>query len=1116
MTLTPQQEKAAHAPGSVATIAGAGTGKTHMLAERYLFHLTVHGFSPLEIVACTFTDKAAAELRSRIRATISERLPDRFDLLAELEAAQISTLHALATRICQEHPEAASVPADFTVLDELEGKIWMNQQFVLALEEFSAEIYEKISYSQLEAILPTLLRDPIAAERALSQENDAKSLVATMQQEALRELLENSQWILAAETLHQFAGLEGDRLEDARKTAINSVDNLNNNSEVSTALENIHDINLRVGSKKKWEDGGFREIKDAIATLKKLAEKEVKKGRIDIEFGEADEQLTAILPVLKHAFIQVRNFLAAAKRKARVLDFADLEVYALQALQNPEIKDYYRQRWKAFLVDEFQDTNPVQGELLELLASEAVLTIVGDAKQSIYGFRRADISVFKSWCERIQYNGGELVELSTSFRTHESLIETINQIFAPLLGNLHQNLTAYRRESPHSIANLEVHTVYAGEAIDMNRCRQAESRQIARILKKMLDEKMSVYDKKNNACRPVTPGDIAILSRTWDPLEIYGETLESEGIPVVLAGGGSLLDTREAKDAWALLRFLADPTDDLALVAVLRSPFFAVSDRTLFTIARSAESLNSDKLSWWEKIQQTQKPGFSKKPGFFPPNEESQKPDDQKPDDQKPDDQKPGFSKKPGFLSYTIQILKELLTDRTVEPPTRLLQMADRLTGYTAVITNLPGAPRREADWRGFMGLIRQLETGNHDVFDVVRKLRQMAAAKVNIPRLPLEAENAVALMTVHSAKGLEWPVVVVPDLARGKKNIPSSVYFDPAWGVATQLFDDRGEKHKPVLYVWLENLQKQREAEEALRLLYVALTRSRDRLILTAANRKGGALDLVRPGLEAAKISIEAIGLTAEDLWAPEPPLPPLPEGDRAEILGFVGSGLFELPVTALSEYIRCPKRFQFRYIQGHPGAGEGVAIAQKLGILVHKALENNLRNAESLSRFDSTLSPAQIQEALSLLKYWDNCPDYAPYRQAKTTKETKISLTIDRITFNGVVDLLGSDFVLDYKTDKKIEPHLHRLQLWVYAAATDRPHAHIAYLRKPMLYSYASDYLHSVGKEVTQVVQQILQGNYKAHAWPGNCNTCPYLEICDESYEEIEAEIDENDLPF
>ena len=133
MSLTEEQKQAAQAQGSVSVLAGAGTGKTYMLAERYYFHLNSDGFSPLEVVAMTFTNKAAAELRSRIRQTIAQKAPDRADWLAEVEASQISTFHALATRICREHPEKAGVPADFTTLDEWEGDIWLADQLLSAL-----------------------------------------------------------------------------------------------------------------------------------------------------------------------------------------------------------------------------------------------------------------------------------------------------------------------------------------------------------------------------------------------------------------------------------------------------------------------------------------------------------------------------------------------------------------------------------------------------------------------------------------------------------------------------------------------------------------------------------------------------------------------------------------------------------------------------------------------------------------------------------------------------------------------------------------------------------------------------------------------------------------------
>ncbi|HIK08725.1 MAG TPA: UvrD-helicase domain-containing protein [Oscillatoriaceae cyanobacterium M33_DOE_052] len=1080
MNLTPQQQTAASAKASVAVIAGAGTGKTHMLAARYLHHITSHGLSPLQVVACTFTEKAAAELRHRIRQGMQTGSQfDGLQVRSELEAAFIGTIHGLAARICREHPAAAGVPPDFTVLDEIAplglgstGKIWLVGQLDLALDSLPDEIYEKIPYSLLRQILAALLADPIAAEKALAVKVSADDMASKLRQQALEQLQREAGWRDAIETLGQFAGPVSDRREQARQDALNALQLLE--TDPPQALENLNSISLKGGSKKQWPDGGFQEISDAISTLKNISKKAVK--YINLQPGAADEQMAQMLPVLRRAFELSRDLIAQAKRKARVLDFADLEVYARKALQNAEVREYYAQQWQAFLVDEFQDTNPVQGEILELLLdretrdkNSAILTIVGDAKQSIYGFRRANVELFHQWQERIVAGGGEVVELATSFRTNTQLVQNVNSIFQPILGNLHQNLDA-NRSAPNAGPYIQAGAVSGDKGINAERCRQAEAQYIASQVKQWLSEPMLVHDKQGDEIRHIAPGDIAILSRTWDPLELYGEALASAGIPTVLASGGSLLDTREAKDALALLRFLADPADDIALVALLRSPFFALSDRILF------QAVTKEDISWWQRIKASEIPE----------------------------------------LRHPVAVLGQLLAERHSEAPTRLLQIADRLTGYTAVIANMPGAARREADGRGFMDLLRQLQGGNYDIFTVVRQLEQLQAGEISVPRPPLEAKNAVALMTVHAAKGLEWPVVVVPDLARGSKNFSPPVYFDPNWGVGMQLSDEEGNDQKPVAYLWLENLRQSREAAEMRRVLYVALTRARDNILLTAAANKGGAFEGLLPGLLAAHIPIQPIPLTVDDLSPPcaslpEPPIPP----SSPPLLGSVGSGLFELPVTALSEYDRCPKRFHYRFVEGHPGTGSGPAISQRVGTLVHFALERDVRSVEILSLFDLSLPREYVEEALSLCLRWDQLPIYQAYRQAKTERERHITLNIDGLQLVGVVDLLGPDFVLDFKTDADRSPHHHRFQLWAYAEATQRPQAHIAYLRHDYLYTFPADYFRDAGVEVKSLVKGILAGDYPPHSWPANCHTCPYAEICPECCS-LGSEVQGEDLPF
>jgi ATP-dependent helicase/nuclease subunit A len=409
-----------------------------------------------------------------------------------------------------------------------------------------------------------------------------------------------------------------------------------------------------------------------------------------------------------------------------------------------------------------------------------------------------------------------------------------NAVFSAVLGDLHQALVAHRAKPPHEEApHVQAHAIETEEKVSKARRQRAEASLIARLLKKMLEERLLVYDRSSNTLRPVEPGDMAVLSRVWEPLDVYEETLAAAGIPAVHAGGGNLLETREAKDGLALLRFLAEPADELALVATLRSPFFAVDDRTLHELAQERERSSS----WWELVRGTSDNG----------------------------------------LSHPRKVLEELLRARRFEPPGALLRIADRLTGYTAVIANLPGAPRREADWRGFCDLVDALGYGTEDIFSVVRSLRRMLDAEAAAPRPPLEAEEAVSLLTIHSAKGLEWPVVVIPDLSRQFPSSSSPVLFDAELGVAV-VFGD-GEDGEGVLYRLLKNREEKEREAEARRVFYVAPTRARDHLILTSTEwetERLCGLTLLQPGLEAARIECEFVPFLPEDARPPELPSPP------------------------------------------------------------------------------------------------------------------------------------------------------------------------------------------------------------------------------------------------
>ncbi|MDP9439921.1 MAG: UvrD-helicase domain-containing protein, partial [Actinomycetota bacterium] len=646
--------------------------------------------------------------------------------------------------------------------------------------------------------------------------------------------------------LEAHRGPDGDAIEHARAATLSLLDGLRDGGDPGPIFEAFGTVGLRGGSKKKWGEAEIGLVKQAVKTVRDIASKALKRGMVTLEVGPADDHLAGVLPVLQDAFGVARSHLSAAKRRARVLDFADLEVHALRALELEDVRGYYRERWRALLVDEFQDTNPVQAELLERLAGDgASLTVVGDEKQAIYGFRRADAAVFRRFRDRIVAEGGSEVVLVRTFRAHAGLTGTLNTVFSVVLGDLHQALEAHRADPPHAGPHLNVYAVEAEGRVSKGLRQRAEAAFISRLVKGMIDEGVLVHDRRSGNLRPVRPGDVALLSRAWEPLGVYGEALAAAGVPAVHAGGGSLLETREAKDGIALLRFLGDPRDDVALVALLRGPFFAVDDRALHGMALGREK-NS---SWWEAVR----------------------------------------GSTDGDFSYAWKVLEVLMEARRLEPPSALLGLADRLTGYTAVVANLPGADRREADWRGFVDLVRELERGAGDLFSVVRSLRRLQEAEVEVPRPPLEAREAVAMMTVHAAKGMEWPVVVVPDLARVPPWNLSPVLLDPDLGVAVDL---GGEDGKGVLYRVLAERKRRAEEAEARRVFYVAPTRARDHLVLTSTHDATGGvcgLALLAPGLALAGLECATVPFLPENAVPPELLIPD-PDVPPALLLGPVG----------------------------------------------------------------------------------------------------------------------------------------------------------------------------------------------------------------------------------
>lgn len=835
-TLTERQRAAVEVDGSVAIVAGAGTGKTHTLGQRYLAHLAA-GTSPLAIVAVTFTERAADELRARVRREARRRLPSDDPRRDELEAAPIGTIHALCLRICRDHPDAAGVPPDVRILDPLEGSIWTEERLVGALERIPERLFHVLPYERVRDVLGALLKDPYRADQALSVPAERwPGFVAEARAEARARLDSTPHLAEARATLAQLAGPEADAGERARVAALAAFDAAARD-DVEAAAAAVHGVKSTVGSAGTWGDDRDR-LRAALATIVPAIRDWSRDKLARLELGPIDELLEAALDDLRQAFEQVRNDLARAKRRAGVVDFADLETAALKALNDEAVRDHYRRRWSVLLVDEVQDTSPVQEAILAHLTSFCRTTLVGDPKQSIYGFRGADADVFRRMTGSVVARGGSEVVLDRSFRTHAPLVGRLNDLFRYVMAEAHEPLEAEHGTAPSDAPHLHVWQLDLPKGVPASVVRLAEAHRIADEIRTALAEGRAVRDADApDGVRPLRPGDVAVLARTWAPLNLLAEILPARGVPAVHTGGGDLLATREGQDGIAALRLLADRHDDVALVALLRGPCFGVADDDLDRLAEmtAARDENGRRPSWWQRLERSDEV----------------------------------------WAQRARTLLQRLFDAARREPPSRLLQRLDRSTGWSAVVANLPGGPRRRADLDGFVAFVRDLERDGGDVYGVARRLRRLVLAGIEVDRPALEAEDAVTLTTVHRSKGLEWPFVVVAALDVDGRSDQAALRLRSDMGVALRLDTPETRRAEPALWTILHAADRASEDAERRRLLYVALTRASDFVALSSGGAKGATYGVLEPALDAAEVPIEVREVDPDTIAWPEPPVP-------------------------------------------------------------------------------------------------------------------------------------------------------------------------------------------------------------------------------------------------
>lgn len=843
---------------AVSVTAGAGSGKTRTLVGRYLA-LLESGLPLRSLLAITFTDKAAREMRNRIRAEITrwlEQCPtaarERWqEAFSALDAARISTIHSLCAIILRTHPAETGLDPGFVVLDEGQSALWRARAVEAGLawaatDPEAAQLFSLWSEAQLRSLLANLLEKRLDAIQALAAlPADPLTMWSAAVEQWFTVHLTTPAWQSALALLAEVsASNESDKLELARREVLTcwaqarAAQAAQDWDTLYAALLALRQAISTGGVKGNWSPQDLAAAREAMALLRDHFDAVVS-GLVDGKKPcrwALDRQAAERLPVVRRLFEQTQAIYQGYKDEAHSLDFDDLERLAAQLLAGNAV---VRARWQReinaiLLVDEFQDTNQRQREIVYALAGfeearrgeegekrrrgeekrgreeeartiesvassphepsplPASLFVVGDAKQSIYRFRGADVTVFRQVQADIKAAGGALINFDLTFRAHQALVELTNTLLAPLMPAADDParpyevpftpLIAYRPE-PRPQASPPYLEFQLGLGENKEAGRLAAAAGLAERLREL------------QASGQIEWQDVALLFRASTAFGVYEDALEQAGIPFVTIAGRGFYDRPEIRDLLNALAALADPSDDLALAGLLRSPAIGLSDSAIYRL-RWAES--GARRSFWPALRRD-----SILAGL--PEADRDR------------------------AEFARQLITALHAQAGRAPVAQLLKAFLDMTHYRAILRLGRGGERLRRNVDKLLADAHRSELVSIPAF--LEYLTALGDVGVRESEAPTEVGGAIQLMTIHKAKGLEFPVVVLADAGYTGGFRSAPFYLDQGLGL---LLNPSGDESQPAAFRLAAWREAEQEAAEEQRLLYVAATRAMEKFIIS------------------------------------------------------------------------------------------------------------------------------------------------------------------------------------------------------------------------------------------------------------------------------------------
>jgi ATP-dependent helicase/nuclease subunit A len=1120
VSLTPEQERAvARRDGSLMVRAGAGTGKTTVLVERFVRAVVEDGVAVEAVLAITFTEKAAAEMKTRVRRRFLE-LGRREDARAT-EGAWISTIHGFCSRVLRAHALSAGIDPDFRVLDELEAERIAGDAFDASLERFIGQGEDPERLEMVAAYTPDRLGDMVRTAYSHLRSRGER-----------RPRLEETR---APEPAGEAEGLEA-----AGRAVLAELGRAEVTASVEDAIASVERCLALVASRPLADPGEIRDRELSFGGRAKVLCTAACDAYREA-YGAWKALCTARREHRDHTLL--RELLAlfderyeAGKRRRSGLDFEDLELVARDLLVADEgLREQYRERFVHVLVDEFQDTNPLQNELLEQIGRDNLFR-VGDERQSIYGFRHADVEVFRRhWAAAVE--AGRAESITVNFRSRGEVLDAIDHAFEQLWGGEFEplreapghrggpgpavELLVTDRSKPRWDDALGTDDPFGAALHGVTPWRAAE----ARLLARRVDELVSGSDYDWS--------DVVLLFRATTSIGFYERALEERGIPTHVVGGRGYWTQQQVADLRHWLGALANPRDELALYSVLASPLGGLSLDAVALIGLHARDLRRD-------VYRT----IAEPDGLTEllPQEDGRR------------------------LDRFVSLYE---AERAAAPRVSLETLLDRAvtqTGYDRHILSLPSGTRRMANVRKLMRMAREYEAEEgRDLRGFIDALAERDLVQSREGEAPLEAEalDAVRLMTIHRAKGLEFPVVCVADLGKDGKEDDGALRISEDGSLGLRLASLEGGTVNSAELERIKAEQRRADEAEEQRIFYVAATRAKERLILS------GATDLEQPPEPAdlkepmrwvlrgfaADDAIPRALLTpaaADELLpaadrAPVRPEPAEPGGAAQPELGLAAlPAPRALPVSRLSyssleAYRRCSYRFYLERALGlsaverpgspspAPAAGIGALLR---GSLVHLLLERlDFRrpvvpaDAEIAALLEAHGAPYGSDEVADLRDMVERFAGSALRERiagaARVRTELPFAFTLTppgaggrSLLINGVVDVHATEssglLVVDYKSDAldgrdpaELTAEAYSTQRLVYALAALRSgaervevvHCFLERPEAPAVASFEAGDAARLEAELLELARGVVEGRFEPAAEPHYelCADCP-----------------------